>query len=110
MLRAAYAGVRRLGAAAVDLCHVSMGIVDAYWEYRLKPWDVCAGALMVQEAGGRLETMDGQPFSVFSRSILATNGGLHEHLLKETKAKTDELRSEGVDLSSWFIPEGYLGV
>lgn len=50
-------GVRRLGAASVDLCHVAMGIVDAYWEYRLKPWDVCAGVLIVEEAGGRCATV-----------------------------------------------------
>jgi myo-inositol-1(or 4)-monophosphatase len=55
-------GVRRLGAAAVDLCHVSLGIVDAYWEYRLKPWDVAAGVVVLQEAGGRVTTMDGQPY------------------------------------------------
>eukprot|EP00958_Prasinococcus_capsulatus_P011699 scaffold1167_cov418-Prasinococcus_capsulatus_cf.AAC.12 len=42
------AGVRRLGAAAPDLCHVALGIVDAYWEYNLKPWDVAAGVLMVE--------------------------------------------------------------
>ncbi|KAK4748004.1 hypothetical protein SAY87_014590 [Trapa incisa] len=45
-------GVRRLGAAAVDMCHVALGIVEAYWEYRLKPWDMAAGVLIVEEAGG----------------------------------------------------------
>lgn len=53
------------------------GVVDAYWEFRLKPWDVCAGVLMVEEAGGRVTTMDGLPYSVFDRSLLASNLNLH---------------------------------
>ncbi len=55
-------GVRRLGAASVDLCHVALGIVDAYWEYRLKPWDVAGGLIVVTEAGGRATTMCGRPY------------------------------------------------
>lgn len=46
-------GVRRLGAAAVDLCHVALGVLDGYWEYCLKPWDVCGGVLILEEAGGK---------------------------------------------------------
>ena len=49
-------------------------MLDGYWEYRLKPWDVCAGALIVEEAGGAVTTTDGLAFSPFARSILATNG------------------------------------
>eukprot|EP00967_Tisochrysis_lutea_P019262 scaffold21835_cov18-Tisochrysis_lutea.AAC.1 len=55
-------GVRRLGAAAVDLCHVALGVVDATWEYQLKPWDVTGGCVILLEAGGKLTTMDGQPY------------------------------------------------
>ncbi|WVZ18459.1 hypothetical protein V8G54_005781 [Vigna mungo] len=70
-------GVRRLGAAAVDMCHVALGIVEAYWEYRLKPWDMAAGVLMVEEAGGTVSRMDGGKFCVFDRSVLVSNGLLH---------------------------------
>ena len=100
-------GVRRLGAAAVDLCHVASGCVEGYWEYRLKPWDVAAGVLVVEEAGGRVTTMDGLAFSVFSRSLLASNDALHGALLKETDAATAGLRDRGVDLSPWYVPKGY---
>ncbi|GIL82138.1 hypothetical protein Vretimale_7104 [Volvox reticuliferus] len=100
-------GVRRLGAAAVDLCHLSMGIVDAYWEYRLKPWDMAAGVIIAQEAGATVTTMDGRPFSVFERSMLASNGHLHKEMLDGTAPKTKNLLERGVDLSPWFVPPGY---
>ena len=54
------------------------GISDGYWEYRLKPWDTCAGVLIAQEAGARVTTMEGEPFSVFERSVVAAAPGLHE--------------------------------
>jgi len=100
-------GVRRLGAASVDMCHVALGVVDAFWEYRLKPWDVAAGVLIAEEAGGRVTTMDGLPYSVFQRSVLVTNDALHGALLAETDPATAALREAGVDLSPWFVPEGY---
>jgi myo-inositol-1(or 4)-monophosphatase len=100
-------GVRRLGAAAVDLCHVAMGVVDGYWEYRLKPWDVCAGVLIVEEAGGLVTTMRGTAYSVFERSLLATNDRLHEQIMSHTEEATDKLLEEGVDMSPWFVPQGY---
>jgi myo-inositol-1(or 4)-monophosphatase len=100
-------GVRRLGAAAVDLCHVALGIVDGYWEYRLKPWDVCAGVLIAQEAGAKVTTMEGEPFSVFDRSLLAAAPGMHEAMIAKTKPATAKLRQGGIDFSHWFIPDGY---
>uniref|UniRef100_A0A7S3QQS6 Inositol-1-monophosphatase n=2 Tax=Dunaliella tertiolecta TaxID=3047 RepID=A0A7S3QQS6_DUNTE len=100
-------GVRRLGAAAVDLCHVALGVVDATWEYQLKPWDVTGGCVILLEAGGKLTTMDGQPYSVFSRSMLASNGPLHPQLLQYTQPKTEALLRQGFDLSEWFVPRGY---
>eukprot|EP00983_Pelagomonas_calceolata_P061097 1146663-Pelagomonas_calceolata.AAC.6 len=99
-------GVRRLGAAAVDLCHVALGVVDATWEYQLKPWDVTGGCVILLEAGGKLTTMDGQPYSVFSRSMLASNGPLHPQLLQYTQPKTEALLRQGFDLSEWFVPRG----
>lgn len=50
-------GVRREGAAAVDLCHLAAGLVDGYWEFRLKPWDMAAGLLIAEEAGATATTM-----------------------------------------------------
>ncbi|KAK4800804.1 hypothetical protein SAY86_021291 [Trapa natans] len=73
-------GVRRLGAAAVDMCHVALGIVEAYWEYRLKPWDMAAGVLILEEAGGAVTRMDGGKFCVFDRSVLVSNGILHDQV------------------------------
>lgn len=80
------------GAAAVDLCHVAEGIVDAYWEYRLKPWDMAAGVLIVEEAGGKVTTMDGGPFTVFDRSIIASNQGIYEDILAQTRPSVESLR------------------
>ncbi|CAJ1975534.1 unnamed protein product [Sphenostylis stenocarpa] len=100
-------GVRRLGAAAVDMCHVALGIVEAYWEYRLKPWDMAAGVLMVEEAGGAVSRMDGGKFCVFDRSVLVSNGVLHAKLLDRIGPATEKLKSKGIDFSLWYKPENY---
>ncbi|KAK1307878.1 hypothetical protein QJS10_CPA09g00909 [Acorus calamus] len=100
-------GVRRLGAAAVDMSHVSLGIVESYWEYRLKPWDMAAGVLIVEEAGGTVTRMDGGPFCVFDRSVLVSNGLLHSKLLERIGPATEKLKSNGIDFSLWFKPGNY---
>ncbi|EXC24757.1 Phosphatase IMPL1 [Morus notabilis] len=100
-------GVRRLGAAAVDMCHVALGIVEAYWEYRLKPWDMAAGVLIVEEAGGAITRMDGGKFCVFDRSVLVSNGALHARLLEKIAPATEKLKSENFEHSLWFKPENY---
>ncbi|PKA64067.1 Phosphatase IMPL1, chloroplastic [Apostasia shenzhenica] len=100
-------GVRRLGAASVDMSHVALGIVEAYWEYRLKPWDMAAGVLIVEEAGGAVSCMDGGKFSVFERSVLVSNGIIHEKLLERIAPATEELKKKGIDFSPWFKPENY---
>lgn len=69
--------VRRAGSAALDLCYVACGRFDGYWEYEVMPWDMAAGALLVQEAGGRVTMVDGSPFSVECGEVLASNGALH---------------------------------
>jgi myo-inositol-1(or 4)-monophosphatase len=69
--------VRRLGSAALDLCYVAAGRLDGFWEESLHPWDMAAGALIVQEAGGRVTDLRGGPYSSRGRSILATNGHVH---------------------------------
>jgi len=75
-------GVRRTGSAALDLAYVASGRLDFFWEFGLKPWDMAAGALLVQEAGGRVSDMTGAPLSVTaSDNILADNGALHDEIL-----------------------------
>jgi myo-inositol-1(or 4)-monophosphatase len=73
--------VRRLGSAALDLCWVAAGRMDAFWEQGLQPWDTTAGALMVQEAGGRVTALDGGLFVPASRQCLASNGRIHDAML-----------------------------
>ncbi len=75
-------GIRRAGAAALDLCWVAAGRVEGYWEWRLKPWDVAAGSLIVQEAGGKLTDFSGKGFSVYGEQTLATNGRIHRQMLR----------------------------
>ncbi len=74
-------GVRRAGSAALDLAYVAAGRMDAYWEFRLNPWDTAAGALLVTEAGGTLTCFDGSQFRLDSREVLATNGPLERELI-----------------------------
>ncbi|RME16684.1 MAG: inositol monophosphatase [Bdellovibrio sp.] len=75
-------GIRRAGAAAFDLCMVAEGVFDAYWERNLKPWDTCAGELLVREAGGVVTTYEGSPYSPFGSSILSGNALVHKELLE----------------------------
>ncbi|WP_291425226.1 inositol monophosphatase family protein [Deinococcus sp.] len=72
--------LRRPGAAALDLCNVACGRMDAYWEYGTHPWDVAAGSLILEEAGGRVTDVRGQP-DPYAEMIVATNGQLHPELL-----------------------------
>jgi myo-inositol-1(or 4)-monophosphatase len=70
-------GVRRDGSAALDLALVAAGRFDAFWEWGLKPWDVAAGALLIEEAGGRVTAIDGSPLDIANGSIAASNGVVH---------------------------------
>ena len=74
-------GVRRGGSAALDVCYVAAGRLDGYWERPINAWDIGAGALIVQEAGGRVTAPDGGPFDVFAGEIAATNGVVHGELV-----------------------------
>jgi myo-inositol-1(or 4)-monophosphatase len=73
--------IRRCGSAALDLCYVACGRFDGFWELKLKPWDVAAGALMVKEAGGRLSDFSGAEFSISKDETLASNGLIHEAMV-----------------------------
>jgi myo-inositol-1(or 4)-monophosphatase len=75
-------GVRRAGAAVLDLSYVASGRLDGFWEIRLHPWDVAAGILIVREAGGRATDFEGGPDCISGRSIVASNGCIHEQMLR----------------------------
>ena len=85
--------VRRLGSAALDLCYVAAGRFDGFWEHKLQPWDLAAGALIVAEAGGRVTTIDGRPFSSRAGSVLASNGHVHEEMLETIAGFSARFRS-----------------
>jgi myo-inositol-1(or 4)-monophosphatase len=74
--------VRRLGSAALDLCYVAAGRFEAFWEQHLKPWDVAAGALIVEEAGGRVTGMDGRAFDPAAGHLIASNGPVHGEVVE----------------------------
>ena len=77
-------GIRRAGAAALDLAYVACGRLDGYWEMKLHPWDVAAGLLLVCEAGGTVTGYAGQPnddYLITARSIVASNGKIHDAML-----------------------------
>ena len=74
-------GIRRAGAAALDLAYVAAGRLDGFWELKLHAWDVAAGVLMVREAGGRVTTFDGSTYDIFNDRIVASNGLIHDNLV-----------------------------
>lgn len=75
-------GVRRDGAAALDLCYLAAGRFDGFWEYELQPWDVAAGLLIVQEAGGKTTDFKDNPSDIDDRQVLASNGRIHNEMLQ----------------------------
>lgn len=74
-------GIRRAGAAALDLAYVAAGRLDGFWELKLKAWDVAAGVLMVREAGGVVTTFDGSAYDIFNHRIVASNGLIHDEMV-----------------------------
>lgn len=74
--------VRRLGSAAIDLCWVACGRFDGFYEHKLSAWDSAAGFLMVEEAGGKVTDLKGGPYSPYQPGIIATNGIIHDELIK----------------------------
>ncbi len=77
--------VRRAGAASLDLCDLAAGRFDGFWELKLKPWDVAAGSLMIEEAGGRITDFHGHRLDIYGGSFLASNGYLHAAMIKVLK-------------------------
>jgi myo-inositol-1(or 4)-monophosphatase len=74
-------GVRRMGSAVLDLCWLAAGRYDGFWELTLGPWDVAAGGLLVEEAGGRVTNLRGGPLDVDAPTVVASNGRIHDALL-----------------------------
>ena len=74
-------GIRRLGAASLDFCFVAMGRFEGYWEFGLKPWDICAGDLIVKESGGITSDWNGSPMPFNGNRILATNQHIHNEIV-----------------------------
>jgi myo-inositol-1(or 4)-monophosphatase len=73
-------GIRRAGSAALDLCSVAAGRFDGFWELKLNPWDKAAGSLLVEEAGGRVTDIRGEPFKLLGDDVFASNGLVHDHM------------------------------
>ena len=85
--------VRRLGSAALDLAYVAAGRFDAFWEQKLNPWDMSAGALIVQEAGGIVTDNTGQRFRSRGGNIVASNGRLHDAMVDTIQGFVQRFRS-----------------
>lgn len=75
-------GIRRFGAASLDLCYVAKGNFDAYWELDLKPWDIAGGALIAKEAGAKVTDINGEQLDLFGTDILTANPKLHKKISK----------------------------
>jgi myo-inositol-1(or 4)-monophosphatase len=73
--------VRRGGSAALDLCYVALGRCDGFWEMDLHPWDTAAGLVILEEAGGRISDFAGNPFSIYGKQIVASNGKIHGEMV-----------------------------
>ncbi len=78
-------GIRRAGAAAIDLAYVACGRFDGFWEMKLKPWDTAAGILLVEEAGGRVSDFNGGIYNPFMKEICASNSSIHNQMLEVLK-------------------------
>ena len=78
--------IRRDGSAALDLCYVACGRFDGFWELSLNCWDVAAGRLMVEEAGGCVTAFDGSPCTIYERELLASNGQIHAAMVEQLTA------------------------
>lgn len=74
--------VRRLGSAAIDMCYVAEGVFDGFWEVSLNPWDIAAGKLIVEEAGGIVTDFKNKPMNIFEKQLLASNGKVHEQMIE----------------------------
>lgn len=79
--------IRRLGSAAIDLCYIAAGRGDGFWEAFIQPWDIAAGILLIEEAGGKVTDFHGNPIGADSPRVLATNGKIHDAMLEILKKR-----------------------
>lgn len=79
--------IRRLGSAALDMCYVAEGVFDGFWEVSLNPWDMAAGKLLIEEAGGLVTNFNGEQINIFSRQLLATNKNVHKEMMSILEIK-----------------------
>lgn len=96
VLRRKCHGVRRMGAATLDLAYVANGSFGAFFEYELSPWDFAAGRLIVEEAGGKVTTCYGDPLPLGKSSVLATNGSIHDDMVALLVEKFPRRSIDGV--------------
>jgi len=75
-------GLRRVGAASLDLCFVASGRLDGFFERKLKPWDMAAGSVILSEAGGKITCFDGNKWNPFDETIVASNGNIHRQMIE----------------------------
>ena len=78
--------IRRPGSASIDLCYLASGRIDGFWESKLKPWDVAAAVVIVREAGGKLSDFNGNEYSIYGNETLASNGRIHDEMVKVIKS------------------------
>lgn len=83
-------GLRRMGAAAIDLAFVACGRFDGFFEYGIHTWDVAAGIVLIEEAGGRVTDFSLGDLHLSGREVLASNGYLHDSLLAQVKPLGDK--------------------
>ena len=79
--------VRRMGSAAIDLAYVAAGRYEGFWEVALNPWDVAAGVLLIEEAGGKVTSFDGGAYSIYKPELLASNGIVHQQMIEVVGSK-----------------------
>lgn len=86
-------GIRRDGSAALDMCYIASGRFDAYWEVGLHPWDIAAGLLIINEAGGMVTDFLNKPHNIFFRDLIASNGLLHSQMFQTIAPFVDRLHN-----------------
>ena len=102
-------GVRRSGSAAIDLAYTACGRIEAFWEFGLNPWDMAAGALLVEEAGGAVSGMRGEPVDLHGKYLLVDNGLIHAEIVALfAEIFRGEYRSEmpGLPAAEWEVQHG----
>jgi myo-inositol-1(or 4)-monophosphatase len=78
-------GVRRTGSAALDLAYVACGRFDGFWELKLSPWDIAAGAIIIEEAGGKITDFEGKENHTWTGNVIASNGIIHDFMMSKVQ-------------------------